>query len=112
MPSGAMFQKEHIDGLFGELNQDYKGKPESEQLHRDAHLAIALFDAGRSLPKTIDDMLEDIDRGIHYPREREKERQFIVSTMMPNLPTSLLIDRSIQLAIEEKQRSAASNTEI
>ena len=54
MPSGAMFQKEHIDGLFGELNQDYKGKPESEQLHRDAHLAIALFDAGRSLPKTID----------------------------------------------------------
>jgi hypothetical protein len=54
MPSGPMFQKEHIDGLFGELNQDYKGKPESEQLHRDAHLAIALFDAGRSLPETID----------------------------------------------------------
>ena len=65
-----------------------------------------------SLPKTIDEMLEDIDRGINYPREREKERQFIVSTMMPNLPTSLLIDRSIQLAIEEKQRGAASNTEI
>ena len=54
MPTGTMFQKEHIDGLFSELNQDYKGKSESEQLHRDAHLAIALFDAGRSLPNTID----------------------------------------------------------
>ena len=60
MPSGAMFQKEHIDGLFGELNQDYKGKPESEQLHRDAHLAIALFDAGRSLPNTIDARVVDL----------------------------------------------------
>ena len=53
MPSGTMFQKEHIDGLFGELNQDYKGKPESEQLHRDAHLAIALFDAGRSCQQPV-----------------------------------------------------------
>lgn len=63
MPTGVTFQREHIDGLFGELNRDYKGKPESEQLHRDAHLAIALFDAGRSLPESIDSRVIDlIDR--------------------------------------------------
>ena len=49
-----MFQKEHLDALFGELNRDYKGKPESEQLHRDAHLAIAYYDGGRPIPDTID----------------------------------------------------------
>ncbi len=50
----AMFQKEHIDALFGELIRDYSDKPESEQLHRDAHLAIAYHDAGRPLPESID----------------------------------------------------------
>jgi len=82
------------------------------KLYRSSHFSRISDSDAISLPKTIDEMLEDIDRGINYPQEREKERQFIVSTMMPNLPTSLLIDRSIQLAIEEKQRSAESNTEI
>jgi len=50
----AMFQQEHIDALFGELKRDYNDKSESEQLHRDAHLAIAYHDAGRQLPESID----------------------------------------------------------
>ena len=54
MTSRSTFEKEHIDGLFGELNTDYKGMPESEQLHRDAHLAIAYHDSGREIPDSID----------------------------------------------------------
>ena len=54
MTSRSTFEKEHIDGLFGELNTDYKGMPESEQLHRDAHLAIAYHDSGRLIPDSID----------------------------------------------------------
>ncbi len=49
------FKKEHIDALFDEIESHYKEKPEREQLHRDAHLAIALHDAGRDLPDSIDD---------------------------------------------------------
>ena len=54
MSGRNMFQKNHIDGLFGELNKVYKGKPDSERLHRDAHLAIAYFDAGREIPSSVD----------------------------------------------------------
>ena len=54
MTSRSTFEKEHIDGLFGELNTGYKGMPESEQLHRDAHLAIAYHDSGRQIPDSID----------------------------------------------------------
>ena len=49
------FRKEHIDALFGEIEDNFKDKPEREQLHRDAHLGIALHDAGRDLPSEIDD---------------------------------------------------------
>ena len=49
-----MFQKEHIDALFGELRRDYGDKPQIEQLHRDAHLAIAYHDSGRPSPNSID----------------------------------------------------------
>ena len=45
------FRKEHIDALFGEIEDNYKDKPEREQLHRDAHLAIALHDSGRDIPE-------------------------------------------------------------
>jgi hypothetical protein len=63
-----MFKKQHIDAVFDELNADYKGKPESEQLHRDAHLAIALFDAGRALTDEIDPrVVALIDK--HKPRD-------------------------------------------
>ena len=49
------FRKEHIDALFGEIEDGYKDRPEREQLHRDAHLAIALHDAGRDIPSEIDE---------------------------------------------------------
>ena len=48
------FRKEHIDSLFGEIEANYKETPEREQLHRDAHLAIALHDSGRDIPDEID----------------------------------------------------------
>lgn len=46
-----MFEKTHIDAVFAELDRDWRGKPEFELLSREAHLGIALFDAGRSLDK-------------------------------------------------------------
>ena len=54
------FKKEHIDALFEEIESNYKETPEREQLHRDAHLAIALQDAGRELPDHIDDRIVDL----------------------------------------------------
>ena len=51
------FKKEHIDALFDEIERHYKETPEREQLHRDAHLAIALHDADRELPDSIDDRI-------------------------------------------------------
>jgi len=46
-----MFEKAHIDALFVDLERDWRGKPEFELISREAHLGIALFDAGRSLDK-------------------------------------------------------------
>jgi len=46
-----MFEKAHIDACFAELDHDWRGKPEFESLSREAHLGIALADAGRSLDK-------------------------------------------------------------
>ena len=61
MSDRSTYQKEHIDGLFGELNSDkYKSLPDSEQLHRDAHLAIAYFDSGRDIPDSIDSRVRDL----------------------------------------------------
>ena len=62
------FRKAHIDALFAEIEADFKEKPEREQLHRDAHLAIALHDAGRDIPSEIDDRVVGlIDR--HKPAD-------------------------------------------
>ena len=44
-----MFRKQHLDELYEELNKEWRGKPEYEQLLRDTHLGIAYSDAGRSL---------------------------------------------------------------
>ncbi len=55
MSGRNMFQKSHIDRLFGELNRVYKGTSESERLHRDAHLAIAYFDSGQKIPSNVDE---------------------------------------------------------
>lgn len=49
-----MFEKAHLDALFGELDGEWRGKPEHEQLTRDAHLGIALIDAGKPLQAGID----------------------------------------------------------
>jgi hypothetical protein len=49
-----MFEKTHLDALFGELDGAWRGKPEHEQLTRDAHLGIALTDAGKPLQTGID----------------------------------------------------------
>jgi len=63
-----MFQKENIDALFDELKRDYDDKDESEQLHRDAHLAIALHDANRPLPAATDPVVLDLMER-HKPAE-------------------------------------------
>jgi len=49
-----MFEKAHIDALFGELERQWQGSPEFDRLARDAHLGIALCDAGRPLKDRID----------------------------------------------------------
>ncbi len=49
-----MFGKKHLDALFNELNREWKGKPEYDRLLRQAHLAIALSDAGRPLGNDLD----------------------------------------------------------
>lgn len=46
-----MFEKANIDAFFAELDGQWRGKPEFETLSRQAHLGIALHDAGRSLDK-------------------------------------------------------------
>jgi hypothetical protein len=46
-----MFQKANIDALFNELDNEWRGKPEFDKVSREAHLGIALFDAGRPLSK-------------------------------------------------------------
>jgi hypothetical protein len=44
-----MFRKQHLDALYEELNKQWKGKPEYDQLLRDTHLGIAYSDADRPL---------------------------------------------------------------
>ncbi len=49
-----MFEKAHLDALFAELDSEWRGAAEFDQLTRDAHLGIALSDAGRPLEDRID----------------------------------------------------------
>lgn len=46
-----MFDKTHIEALFGELEQKWRGQSEFDKLSREAHLGIALWDAGRPLDR-------------------------------------------------------------
>jgi len=46
-----MFEKVQIDALFGELEREWRGKPDFEKLSRDAHLGVAYWDSGRPLEK-------------------------------------------------------------
>lgn len=49
-----MFEKDHLDALFAELDSEWRGSGDFDQLSRDAHLGIALSDAGRPLEDRID----------------------------------------------------------
>ena len=49
-----MFQKNQLDSLFEELDGAFRDEPDYERLLRDAHLGIALADAGRALTPEID----------------------------------------------------------
>jgi hypothetical protein len=62
-----MFDKAQLDALFGELDSDWRGKPDFEKLSRDAHLGIALWDAGRPLTKIDAKVVALIEK--HKPKE-------------------------------------------
>lgn len=49
-----MFEKANIDALFAEIDQQWRGKPEFEKISREAHLGIALWDAGRPIEGQVD----------------------------------------------------------
>ena len=60
-----MFKKHQIDALFNDLRQTWFEKPEFERLFRDAHLGIAMYDAGRILTDIDARVVALIDR--HKP---------------------------------------------
>ena len=51
------FDKDALDGLFKELDDRYAGTPDYDQLLRDAHLGIALSDAGRAFAGQVDEQI-------------------------------------------------------
>ena len=55
-----MFDKVRLDALFAELDSEWRGSAEFDRLTRDAHLGIALSDAGRSLVDRIDPRVVDL----------------------------------------------------
>ena len=61
-----MFEKAQIDALFGELDREWRGKPDFEKISREAHLGVALWDAGRSLEKIDPRALALIEK--HKPK--------------------------------------------
>jgi hypothetical protein len=61
-----MFEKTQIDAFFAELDSNWRGKPEFEALSRQAHLGIALCDAGRPLDKIDSRVVAMIDK--HKPK--------------------------------------------
>ena len=60
-----MFLKEHLDTFYEELNRNHEGKPGYDQIIRDAHLGIALSDAGRPLDDINPDVAALIEK--HRP---------------------------------------------
>lgn len=82
----------------------------TEKLYHTSHFPRVVNSGAISLPNSVNEMLDDINTAIKYPEERQSERDLLSSTMMPDLPTSQLIHQSIQLAIEEKQSGALSDT--
>ena len=54
--------------MFAELDRDWQGKAEYEDLLRDAHLGIALYDAGRPLDDELSPLVVALIEK-HKPRE-------------------------------------------
>ncbi len=61
-----MFDKAHIEALFGEIENSWRGKDEFEAISRQAHLGIAYADAGRSLEKIDSRVVALIEK--HKPK--------------------------------------------
>jgi len=61
-----MFEKTQIEALFNELEREWRGKQEFEKLSRDAHLGIALRDAGRPLDRIDSRVVTLIEK--HQPK--------------------------------------------
>ena len=55
-----MFEKAALDALFGELEVSYGGSGDYGQLLRDAHLGIALSDAGRDFDGQVDQRVSSL----------------------------------------------------
>lgn len=61
-----MFEKTQVDALFGEVDREWRGKPDFEKISREAHLGIALWDAGRPLTKIDPKVVALIEK--HKPK--------------------------------------------
>ena len=48
------FDKQSLDRLFDELRLEFSASPDYESLVRDAHVAVALSDAGAPLGESVD----------------------------------------------------------
>ena len=55
-----MFEKDALDALFAELEASHGGSGDYGQLLRDAHLGIALSDAGKELGSELDSRVVDL----------------------------------------------------
>lgn len=62
-----MFEPTNIESLFDELDKEWRGKPEFDHVSRQAHLGIALFDAGRPLSNIDSRAVSLIEK--HKPSE-------------------------------------------
>jgi hypothetical protein len=62
-----MFEKTQIDALFSELEKQWRSSNDFEKLSRDAHLGIALWDAGRPLERIDARVVTLIEK--HKPQE-------------------------------------------
>ena len=62
----AALSKKSLDALLAKLESEFRGTPEYEALLRDAHLGIALSDAGRPYDDQVDPRIADLIRK-HIP---------------------------------------------
>ena len=65
-----MFEKTHIEALFGELDREWRGKPDFEKISREAHLGIAYLGRWPSIGK---------NRSSGCSTDRETQAQGVIS---------------------------------